>query len=109
VEAVKQTLEVSAAKLKEAAPRISEIVLGYAMDPTSPNHEWAARLVAERLWPSRGYAQPLVAAAGGTNGGGSAPSVSITILPATGPFRPDATITVEPTLPALLDEADDVE
>jgi hypothetical protein len=103
---VKATLEVGAAKLKDAAPKITDLVLGYAMDPTSEHHEWAAKLVAERLFPARGYAQPLVSQAGGIDGRGpSTPVVYINITEARGPHRPEAEITVAAIeRPALPDE-----
>ena len=108
IENVKAALEVGAAKLKDAAPKITELVLDYAMNPASEHHERAAKLVAERLWPARGFAQPLVSQAGGVGAAGnSAPSVTISIIGVNGPAHPDAAITVSPIeYPAIPDESD---
>ena len=106
IEDVKAALEVGASRLKDAAPKITDLVLSYAMDPTSEHHEWAAKLVAERLWPARGFAQPLVSQAGGVGGAGnSAPVVHINVVSATGPYHPQAAIEVK-ALEAIPDESE---
>ena len=81
---VARALRVGAAKLNEAAEGILATILEYASNSQSPHHEWALRLVAERVIPKKLYEDLGGQAAGIKAGQGTArPAVTIIVQPAT--------------------------
>ena len=84
---ITKALRVGAALLNSKAQEILERLIGYAASPASPHHEWALRLIAERLLPKKLY-EDLGAKDAGIKvgeGGGYRPSVTIIVQPATVP------------------------
>ena len=81
---VARALRVGAAKLNEAAEGILATILEYASNSQSPHHEWALRLIAERVIPRKLYEDLGGQAAGIKAGQGSVrPAVTIIVQPAT--------------------------
>ena len=81
---VARALRVGAAKLNESADGILATILEYASNSQSPHHEWALKLVAERVIPKKLYEDLGGQAAGIKAGQGTArPAVTIIVQPAT--------------------------
>jgi len=81
---IARALRVGAAKLNEAAEGILATILEYASNSQSPHHEWALRLIAERVIPRKLYEDLGGQAAGIKAGQGTArPAVTIIVQPAT--------------------------
>ena len=83
---VAKALRVGAARLNEKAEDILRTILDYASNSQSPHHEWALRLVAERVIPKKLY-EDLGGQAAGIKAG-------------QGAVRPAVTIIVQPASPA---------
>jgi hypothetical protein len=81
-----QALRAGAQYLNEQARTILDTLFIYVADPTHPHHEWALKLVAERLMPRKLYEDLGAKDAGIMAGEGSQrPSVTIIVQPATAP------------------------
>ena len=81
---VAQALRIGAARLNEKAEDILRTILDYASNSQSPHHEWALRLVAERVIPKKLYEDLGGQAAGIKAGQGAVrPAVTIIVQPAT--------------------------
>jgi len=95
---VAKALRAGSTLLNENARKILDTVLKYATDPSSPHHEWALRLMVERVLPKKLYEDLGAHAAGissGGAGGANRPSVTIIVQPAAVQPQPaDAGITV---------------
>jgi hypothetical protein len=82
---VAKALRAGSTLLNEHAQAILGSVLKYAEDSSSPHHEWALRLLVERVLPKKLYEDLGANAAGiasGGAGGASRPSVTIIVQPA---------------------------
>ena len=87
---VAQALRVGATRLNEKAESILATILAYAADSASPHHEWALRLIAERVIPKKLYEDLGAQAAGIKAGQGTVrPSVTIVVQQAA-PVSPDS-------------------
>jgi len=83
---VAKALRHGAAALNEQAQGILITVFEYAANSASPHHEWALRLIAERIIPRKLYEDLGSAAAGIKAGQGNVrPAVTIIVQPATVP------------------------
>jgi len=83
---VVQALRAGAQYLNEQARTILDTLFIYVADPTHPHHEWALKLVAERLMPRKLYEDLGAKDAGILAGeGGQRPSVTIIVQPAAAP------------------------
>lgn len=83
---IANALRVGAARLNESAQGILETILDYAANTQSPHHEWALRLLVERVLPKKLYEDLGSQAAGIKAGTGTIrPSVTIIVQPAAGP------------------------
>jgi len=92
---VAKALRVGAATLNEHAQVILERVIRYAADSASPHHEWALKLVADRVIPRKLYEDLGAQAAGIKAGQGTIrPSVTIIVQPAAGPAPVEPSVTV---------------
>lgn len=81
-----RALRVGAAVLNEKAQQALDTLFKYVGDSTSSHHEWALKLVVERLLPRKLYEDLGAKDAGVLAGeGGSRPSVTIIVQPATVP------------------------
>ena len=81
---IARALRVGAAKLNEAAEGILVTILEYASNSQSPHHEWALKLIAERVIPRKLYEDLGGQAAGIKAGQGTVrPAVTIIVQPAT--------------------------
>jgi len=66
--------------LNEYAGDLLAIVMAYALDPTSPEHQWALKLMTERVMPAKMFAELGLNAAGLLKGGKEQTrSVTITV------------------------------
>ena len=81
-------LRDGASVLNEAAPDIMATILGYARNPKHPHHEWALKLIAERVIPRKMYAD-LGARMTGSKSGAGRPAVTIIVQQAA-PVPPDS-------------------
>ena len=91
---VAKALRVGAKRLNEAAQGILETILEYAGNSQSPHHEWALRLVAERVIPRKLYEDLGAQAAGIKAGQGTVrPAVTI-IVQGASPAAPEPSIRV---------------
>src|SRR5574341_222375 len=89
--AVAKALRAGAAIINERAGVILEKLFGYAGNAESPHHEWALKLIADRLLPRKLYEDLGAKDAGIMAGEGSSrPSVVIIVQPATVPAPADA-------------------
>ena len=80
-----------------AARRLVEQVVAHALDPMSPHHGWALKLLAERAIPVKMFAEAGTVAAGASpNSKPKAPSVTINVVAATPGGAPSRVITGEP-------------
>ena len=85
-EEVQQAFNAGAALIKYHAREVLERVMLYATDDTSPHHEWALKLLAERIMPAKLYTSIGEQAAGlnvgapGKKGGADRPNVYIQIV-----------------------------
>jgi hypothetical protein len=80
---VATALRVGAKRLNESAQGILETILEYAANTQSPHHEWALKLIAERVIPRKLYEDLGSQAAGIKAGQGSIrPAVTIIVQPA---------------------------
>lgn len=87
-----KALREGAQALNAYAASILNRIFGYAADPASPHHEWALRLIAERIIPRKLYEDLGGQAAGIKTGAGALrPAVTIIVQPAT-------TVTAEPAV-----------
>lgn len=86
---VARALRVGAERLNEAAAGILATILEYAANTQSPHHEWALKLIAERVIPKKLYEDLGSQAAGIKSGQGTVrPAVTIIVQQA-GPVPPD--------------------
>jgi len=84
--AVTKALRIGSNLLNEKAQSVLERLVLYAESPSSPHHEWALKLIAERLLPRKLYEDLGSQAAGITAGTGTVrPLVTIIVQPATMP------------------------
>jgi len=85
-------------KVNDTAGRVLAKVFEYALDPASPHHEWALKMVAERVMPTKMFAELGLAAAGAAGSRAGGPSIQINVLPAAPVAPPDLrpAITVVP-------------
>lgn len=92
---IAKALRAGAKRLNDHAGTVLDTVFAYAADKTSPHHEWALKLVAERVIPRKLYEDLGAQEAGIEAGAGGAhrPSVTIIVQPATAP-APAGTIRV---------------
>jgi len=91
---VTRALRIGTKRLNEAAQGILETILEYAGNSQSPHHEWALRLVAERVIPRKLYEDLGAQAAGIKAGQGNVrPAVTIIVQAAT-PAAPEPSIRV---------------
>lgn len=94
-----EALRAGVRKVNDTAGRVLAKVFEYALDPASPHHEWALKMVAERVMPAKLFAELGLAGAGLTaKGGQAAPNVQIIVQaaqPSTVPVP--AAITVRAT------------
>ena len=86
---VARALRVGSERLNEAAQGILATILEYAANAQSPHHEWALKLVAERVIPKKLY-EDLGGQAAGIKAG-------------QGTVRPSVTVIVQQAAPALPD------
>lgn len=82
-----QALREGAQLLNERARTTLERLFRYAETPTHPHHEWALKLIADRLMPRKLYEDlgARDAGLGKVGEGGARPSVTIIVQPATAP------------------------
>ena len=80
---IARALSLGSQRINDVAGGILETIIEYAMNQMSPHHEWAIRLIAERVIPKKLY-EDLGAQAAGIKGGpgGERPTVNIIIQPA---------------------------
>jgi len=91
---VARALRVGASRLNEAAQGILDTILEYAGNQQSPHHEWALRLIAERVIPRKLYEDLGAQAAGIKAGqGGVRPAITI-IVQGASPAAPEPSIKV---------------
>jgi len=84
---IAKALRAGAARINEHASTVLDTVFEYAADKTSPHHEWALKLIAERVVPKKLY-EDLGAQEAGIDagaGGANRPSVTIIVQPAAQP------------------------
>lgn len=99
---VSHALRSGAKALNDAAPEILATIIGYARNPRHPHHEWALKLIAERVIPKKLYEDLGAQAAGIKSGQGTVrPAVTIVVQQAA-PVPPDqsrvtAVVDVTPT------------
>jgi hypothetical protein len=87
---VARALRVGADRLNEAAGGILATILEYASNTQSPHHEWALRLIAERVIPRKLYEDLGSQAAGIKEGKGTVrPSITVIVQQAA-PLPPDS-------------------
>ena len=87
--AMAQALKAGAGYVNEHAHQILDILFDYATDTGSPHHEWAFKLVADRILPKRLYDNFGDDIAGVKGGGSVRPEVNIIVQPATLPQQAD--------------------
>ena len=86
---VAKALRVGAARLNESVEGILATILEYAGNTQSPHHEWALKLVAERVIPKKLYEDLGGQAAGLKAGQGTVrPSITVIVQQAA-PAQPD--------------------
>lgn len=91
--------------VNDYAGRVLAKVFEYAMDPTSPHHEWALKLVADRVMPAKMFAEMGLLAAGGAQSK-TGPTVQIMVMPAQpAPEAVPAAITVRAIEEGASDES----
>lgn len=78
-----RALSAGAGRINEQARHVLDTLFAYIDDPTSPHHEWALRLVAERVLPRKLYENLGDLAAGIKGQGTQRPEVTIIVQPAT--------------------------
>jgi len=92
---IAKALRIGSAALNEHAHAIVDRVIHYAADPASPHHEWALKLIAERVIPKKLYEDLGSQAAGIKAGQGTArPAVTIIVQPAAMPAPVEPSVTV---------------
>ena len=84
---IAKALRAGATRINEHAGTVLDTVFEYAADKTSPHHEWALKLIAERVIPRKLYEDLGAQEAGIEAGAGGAnrPSVTIIVQPAAMP------------------------
>ena len=86
---IAKALRVGAARLNESVEGILATILEYAGNQQSPHHEWALKLIAERVIPKKLYEDLGSQAAGMKAGQGTVrPSITVIVQQAT-PASPD--------------------
>jgi hypothetical protein len=81
---IARALSLGSSRINEVAGGILNTIIEYAMNQASPHHEWAIKLLAERVIPKKLYEDLGAQAAGIKSGPGSdRPTVNIIIQPAT--------------------------
>jgi hypothetical protein len=89
-------LRSGAEGLNQRAAGILATLFGYAEKADHPHHEWALRLLAERILPRKLYEDLGGQAAGIKTGQGTIrPAVNIIIQPAAGPGQAGQSFTIE--------------
>jgi hypothetical protein len=92
---VAKALRAGAESINAHAQDILTRVLGYAADPTSTHHEWALKLIAERVIPRKLYEDLGSQAAGIKAGQGAVrPAVTIIVQPAALPAQVEPVVRV---------------
>lgn len=84
---IAKALRSGATRINEHAGTVLDTVFEYAADKTSPHHEWALKLIAERVIPKKLY-EDLGAQEAGIDAGAAGshrPSVTIIVQPAASP------------------------
>lgn len=97
-------LSEGAAAVNKHAKQLLETIIDYAKDKSSIHHEWALKLLTERIIPRRLY-EELGAQAAGIKAGEGAPKPSVTIIvqPSAGPVATPAVRVIDA---AKVDEVD---
>ena len=86
---IARALRIGAARLNESVEGILATILEYAANTQSPHHEWALKLIAERVIPKKLYEDLGGQAAGIKAGQGTVrPSITVIVQQAT-PASPD--------------------
>ena len=88
---VARALREGAAVINEKAASIMGRLVGYADDPASPHHEWALKLLAERVIPKALFDELARKEVGGVGGAGG-PRISINIMAAQAPAHGEARV-----------------
>lgn len=104
---IARALQAGASELNKHAQGILERILLYAGDPKSLHHEWALKLIAERVIPRKLY-EDLGAQAAGIKAGQNAPArpaVTIIVQPATAPAPVEPSIKIVEGVAERVDEA----
>ena len=92
---VAKALRVGAAALNENAQGILVTVFEYAMNANSVHHEWALKLIAERIIPRKLFEDLGLQAAGVKPGQGAMrPAVTIIVQPAAAPGPVESSVKV---------------
>ena len=92
---VAKALRIGAAALNENAQGVLVTVFEYAMNADSVHHEWALKLVAERIIPRKLFEDLGLQAAGVKPGQGSMrPAVTIIVQPAAAPGPVESSVKV---------------
>jgi hypothetical protein len=98
-------VEAGTAVAREAAADIVALVVSYAKDPSSPNHSWAAKLIAERVLPVRAY-NSLVATEAKSEASKPPSRVVINIIPAVVPPAGASVASVASVAVSIPEESD---
>jgi transposase-like protein len=89
-------LSEGAAAVNKHAKQLLETIISYAQDRSSIHHEWALKLLTERIIPRRLYEELGAQAAGIKSGEATArPSVTVIIQPSAGPAAEPAVRIIE--------------
>lgn len=91
--AISKALRGAAEVLNDNAESIIRTIVGYVNDARSPHHEWAMRLLAERVLPKGLYDDLGRQEAGIGAGLAGGPRIMINILPS-GPAQPTPNVNV---------------
>lgn len=83
---VAKALKDGADTINAQAGQVLMTLFGYVNDPTSIHHEWALKMVAERVLPKALYDELGRKEAGG-NGAGGGPRITINVMGATPPVH----------------------